>query len=159
MAASLVRGAVVFQDLRGDLRRELDRSGGNMLNRGTLVGLVALAAALVVAIPANADHASVNAFLTIKNGEKEVVFSMGDAGCSGTDCVVPVPVAKRDVGRVSRWCGATSIPITLESSLPAGARVGPGACSGGGSWTATVEASRDNTHAEAVTVLVMVVEQ
>ena len=129
-----------------------------MLNRGTLVGLIALAAALVVAIPANADHATVGASLTINNGEKEVVLSSALADCTTTNCLVQVPVAKRDVGRVSRWCGAASVSIILDSSLPANTGVSE-TCSGGGSWTATIVASRNSTHAEDVTVEVVVVEQ
>lgn len=124
-----------------------------MLKRQMLIGLLVLAA-LVGALPANADHAQVRGSVTIRQGDKLVAFN-GDARlCDATACQVVVRMPKRDVGRVSRWCGTTSFAITLDSSLPAGAEVGPEACAGGGSWFATILASRDGLHAEDVSVQV-----
>ena len=124
-----------------------------MLKGRKLVGFLVLAA-LVGAIPANADHGQVRGSVTIRQGEKLVAFS-GDARlCNETVCQVVVRMPKRDVGRVSRWCGTTSFSITLDSSLPAGAEVGPEACAGGGRWFATILASRDGVHAEDVSVQV-----
>ena len=126
-----------------------------MLKGGTLVGFLVLAG-LVGAIPANADHVSVSASVTIRQGDKEVAFYSADTGCSATDCEVVVRMPKRDVGRVSRWCGTSSMVITLDSSLPANTGVGPEACSGGGSWFATILASHSGLHAEDVSVQVTV---
>lgn len=101
--------------------------------RAVLLAVLAIAAIGPTAVLAN--HQEVRVTVQVQHyNDVNVASYTTDAACDSTACVVTVPVNSRDAGRVLRWCGATTINLTVIAN-DTGAST---ECYGSSSWKVRV---------------------
>jgi len=91
----------------------------------------ALAFSAIAPASAFADQQLVRVTIQVQHyNDVSVAEYQVDVPCSSTSCVVDISTNSRDLGRVARWCGTTTIEMTVNAG-DTGAET---ECAGSSTW-------------------------
>jgi hypothetical protein len=123
--------------------------------------LAALTLALVAPASVSANHELLRATIQVQHyNDVNVAEYTATVSCDGTYCFVQVPANSRDLGRVLRWCGDTTVDLTIEAPHSASMIE----CYGSSTWKVRIvaglwlDANNVSSHDQDVAVEIQVVK-
>jgi len=80
------------------------------------LALAALSLAAVVPASVSADQQLVRVTIQVQHyNDVSVAEYQVDVPCNSTSCIVDITTTGRDLGRVVRWCGSSTIEMTVNA--------------------------------------------